>query len=100
MQKNIDFPELTQQTIQGRRGAVNELHLGSKLFHKKSRIFFTLNFEMLFLNSKFHEIRQLGPVFIYGGAGAVGNELHLGSKFFFGVIETIFIQQIFPKTKN
>jgi len=55
-------------------------------------------------------------IFIYREAGKRYNELHLGSKlfneesrilftlkcskFFFGVTETIFIQQIFPTIEN
>ena len=56
------------------------------------------HFEMFFLNSKFHEIRRLGGCFHPQRSG--DNELHLCSKFFFGVTETIFTQQIFPKIKN
>ena len=42
----------------------------------------SIHFEMFLLNSKFHEIHQLGGYFYLQGWRGEGNELHLGSKLF------------------
>jgi len=55
---------------------------------------------MFFLNSKFHEIRQLGSCSHPQGSRGGGNELHLGFEFFFQVTETIFIVTNFSENQE
>jgi len=55
---------------------------------------------MIFLNSKFHEIRQLGGCFHPQESQGEGDERHFGSNFFSELLKPFLIQQIFPKIKN
>jgi len=64
---------------QGRWGWVDRLHLGSKSSMEYKNTFY---FGMFFLNSKFHEIRELGCYFYLQGRRGGGNELHLNSNLF------------------
>jgi len=56
-----------------------------------SRIKNTFYFEIFFINSKFHELRQLGAVFIHRAAGEGVMSCISVLNFFFGVPEAIFI---------